>query len=370
MKQEIFIPEYSLKLNFTPNSIECYDLISKKVVSSIPFHKKFIKLKKVSYNSFQIIDQKDKLINTINIKLFSEKNRISTGAEYILDISMDSPDHGFYFGLYEIGEFSLLKNEELAIIRSFPIQYCSKGCHTAENMIYVCLRENETSNRPFLYYLVKIDWYTKKEPKILFKKPVPSQIMGISQIKDNLYLGLKTGQLLIYNIKVDEIIKNINLFTNSISAIELGFENIIVSSGKGEVASISTKGDILWLSELTNAKILTINYYRSNILVSDIDGKYFQLNPKTGSVIDKGIWNLNSVKETTTASNLINFRNWFVLAGYGGIWGFWSENHSTIYHHYMEDPLIRKIYLHPSGFFTGDDEGYIRFWKLGGISFK
>lgn len=31
----------------------------------------------------------------------------------------------------------------------------------------------------------------------------------------------------------------------------------------------------------------------------------------------------------------------------------------------MEDPLIRKLCPHPLGFFNGDDDGYIRFWKRG-----
>jgi len=58
------------------------------------------------------------------------------------------------------------------------------------------------------------------------------------------------------------------------------------------------------------------------------------------------------------------------MTGYGGIWGFWSKNYNKKYYLYMDDPLIRIVRHHPTGFFSGDDEGCIRFWKLGEVKIQ
>ncbi len=367
MRRVEYIPEYSMEVLFSSNRIECYDLISKKVVCSRSYRERIANILKVTFNFFLIYNKRNKLIDGIYIDLASERSRVATGAQYIRDLFMDTPTHGYYFGTYEIGEFSLLKGEELVIKRSYPLKYCSKGCVTPENMFYFGLRESETINGPHSFYLVKLDWNKKEEPLILWKKSIPSSIMGISRIEDQLYLGLKTGTIQIWDIEKDEILKSINVFNNPLSAMELGFDSIIATSWKGETASISPNGDIQWRIHLTQEKIETIFGDINEIMIADIKGNYFQLNSKTGNIIEKGIWDLTSVRGATIASNLIFFRDWFVLTGYGGVWAYWNEDYSKIFHYYMEDPLIRKLYPHPLGFYTGDDTGYIRFWKIGGI---
>ena len=367
MRRVEYIPEYSMEILFSSNRIQCFDLKSKKVVCSRSYRERIANVIKVTFNNFLIYNKRNKLIDGIYIDLASERSRVATGAQYIRDLFMDTPTHGYYFGTYEIGEFSLLKGEELVIKRSYPLKYCSKGCVTPENTFYFGLRESETINGPHSFYLVKLDWNNKEEPLILWKKSIPSSIMGISRIEDRLYLGLKTGTIQIWDIEKDEILKSINVFNNPISAIELGFDSIIATSWKGETASISPDGDIQWRIELTQEKIETIFGDINEIMIADIKGNYFQLNSKTGNIIEKGIWDLTSVRGATIASNLIIFRDWFVLTGYGGVWAFWNEDYSKIFHYYMEDPLIRKLYPHPLGFYTGDDTGYIRFWKIGGI---
>jgi len=367
MRRVEYIPEYSMEILFSSNRIQCYDLISKQIVCSRSYRERIANVIKVTFNNFLIYNKKNKLISNIYIDLVSERSRVATGAQYIRDLFMDTPTHGYYFGTYEIGEFSLLKGEELVIKRSYPLKYCSKGCVTPENKFYFGLRESETINGPHSFYLVKLDWNNKEEPLILWKKSIPSSIMGISRIEDRLYLGLKTGTIQIWDIEKDEILKSINVFNNPISAIELGFDSIIATSWKGETASISPDGDLQWRIKLTQEKIETIFGDINEIMIADIKGNYFQLNSKTGNIIEKGIWDLTSVRGATIASNLIIFRDWFVLTGYGGVWAFWNEDYSKIFHYYMEDPLIRKLYPHPLGFYTGDDTGYIRFWKIGGI---
>ncbi|MHA1985781.1 MAG: hypothetical protein ACW98D_03985 [Promethearchaeota archaeon] len=361
-----FIPEYSMEIEFSRKSIQGFDLISKKVVCSKSYRAKIAHVEKVTFNSFLLYDENDEVIDGIYIDLVSERSRVATGAQYIRDLYMDTPTHGYYFGTYELGEFSLI-GEKLVVKRSYPIKYCSKGIVTPNETIYFGLRESETEKGPHSYFLVKLDWNKSGEPLILWKKSIPSPVMGITRIEDKLYLGLKTGIVQIWDIEKNKLIKTINLYNNPISTTELGFDSIIVTSWKGEIGSISPEGNIQWRKKFTDEKIDTILGDINMITFTDIKGNYFQLNSKTGNIIEKGIWNLISVKGATTASNLINFRDWFVLTGYGGVWAFWKEDYNKIFHHYLEDPLIRKLYPHPLGFYTGDDTGYIRFWKIGGI---
>lgn len=356
-----------MEVIFSSNLIECFDLKSNKVVFSRSFSEKIASVRKVTFNSFLIYNQRKKIINSVVIDLASERNRVATGAQYIRDMYMDAPTHGYYFGTYEIGEFSLNEREELVIERSYALNYCSKGCVSTNNMFYFGLRESPTSSGSHSYYLVKLDWNRKEEPLILWKKSIPSSIMGIFRIENRLYFGLKTGTVQIWDTDKDEILKSIKPFNNPISTMELGLDSVITTSWNGETALISLDGDIQWRIKLTNEKIETIFSDIDKIMIVDIKGNYFQLNSKTGNIIEKGIWTLEYVKGATIASNLIIFRDWYVLAGYGGVWAFWNENYSKIFHYYMEDPLIRKLYPHPLGFYTGDDTGYIRFWKLGGI---
>lgn len=361
------IPEYSMRVLFFSKHIQCYDLISKKVVCSRTYNTKIADIQKVNFNKFLILDVEGNVLDSIYIDLVSERSKVATGAQYIRDLYMDSPNHGYYIGTYEIGEFSLLQEENLEIKRSYLLKYCSKGYVTPDNVFYLGIRESKTFYGPHSYYLAKLDWRKKEEPLILWKKSVPSSIMGISQINNQIYIGLKTGDLQIWDIEKDEFVKKVHLFDNPISIIELGFDNIISTSWKGEIASISSDGDIQWSNSISKEKIETIFGDINQTLVIDIKGNYFQLNSKTGNIIEKGLWDLISVRNATIASNLISFRDWFILAGYGGVWGFWNKDYSKIFHHYLEDPLIRRLYPHPLGLFTGDDTGYLRFWKIGGI---
>ncbi|MFX1313181.1 MAG: hypothetical protein ACFFHD_11300 [Promethearchaeota archaeon] len=367
MKLVVNIPEYSMRILFTSKLIQCYDLISKKVVCSKNYSSKIANIEKLNFNNFLILNAKDKILDIIYIDLVSERSKAATGAQYIRDLYMDSSTHGYYIGLYEIGEYSLLQSENLEIKKSYPLKYCSKGYITSDNVFYLGLRESKTFNGPHSYYILKLDWGREEEPVILWKKAIPSSIMGISQIENQIYVGLKSGDIQVWDIDKDELVKNVHLFDNPISIIELGFDNIIISSWKGEIASISPDGDIQWRKSLSQEKIETIFGDINHTMVVDIKGNYFKLNSKTGNTIDKGLWDLNLVRNATIASNLISFRDWFILAGYGGIWAFWNKDYNKIFHYYMEDPLIRRLYPHPLGLFTGDDTGYLRFWKIGGI---
>jgi len=121
MKRIEKIPEYSMEVRFYDNAIHCYDLISEEIVASKTHKNKIKSVQKVSFNLFQLLDKNSAVIKYVSIDLASERSRVMTNAQYIFDIHMDTPNHGFYFGTYEIGEFSLLEDIRLKVDRSYPL---------------------------------------------------------------------------------------------------------------------------------------------------------------------------------------------------------------------------------------------------------
>lgn len=361
MKRIEKIPEYSVEVRFYDKIIQCYDLISKEIVTSKTFKERIKDIQKTSFNRFLVIDDIGKKF-TVYINLVKERSRAATNAQYILDLHMDTPNHGYYFGLYEIGEFFLIEDIKLIINRSYPLKYCTRGCVTPSKQFYLGLRESKTINGPHFHFLMKLDWNRKQEPLIIWKKPVPSSIIAICLMEDRLFLGLKTGNLQIWDIKKEECEEDINLFESAISVIEVGNNKIIIASWTGETTALSKSRRILWKTKLSKEKIVGIYEDNNGIKILDSGGNFFHLNSATGAVVNKLVWDFNS---QGGASNLIVFRDWFVATGGTGIWAHWSKDYSISYHYDMNDPLIRKLYPHPLGFFTGDDDGYIRFWKIG-----
>ena len=365
------IPEYSLEVRFYDYLIECYDLITNEIVASKTFIKRIVGIHKSKENSFHLLNEKRKAIGRIAIKidLVKEISRFETDAGYIFDICMDTPTHGYYIGYYEIGEFSL-RNNKIQINTSLSLKYCRKGCLTSSKHIYLGLREDNSNNYQSIHFLVKLDWSGRKEPLIKWKKIVPSAIMAMCLIDTLLFLGLKDGTVQIWDIEKDICIKDFKLFESALSVIKKVEDKLIMASWNGETAIISKNGTVHRKTKLSKNKIIAIYEYNNTIMLIDKKGNLYQIDYRSCDVINTGVQNLISVKDGTLASNIIDFRNWFILTGYGGIWAFWSKDFNKIYHLYMDDPLIRILHQHPVGFFSGDDEGYIRFWKLGKVKIR
>lgn len=296
-----------------------------------------------------------------------EKSRVGTNAQYIFDLCMDSPNHGYYFGTYEIGEYSLIKKGKLKIVQSYPVSYCTRGCAGLLKELYFGLREKTKLSESPSFFLVKLDWNKKVEPIIVWKEPITSAILAISLIKNRLFVGLKTGTLQIWDILKEECLNKISLFNSAVAAIHSGVNNIIITSLTGEICSLSENGNILWKADISKEKINGILEDKGIIKSLDVKGNFFYVNPLSGEIIKKFIWDLGKKWEGSTLSNLIVVRGWFIATGGAGIWARRSKNLNKSFRYYMEDPLIRTLASHPKGFYSGDDDGFIRFWKIGKI---
>lgn len=351
------VGEYSLEVRFLDNSIEIYDLITDKIINKKQTPKKIKKLEKIEYNYFLLNDR-----YSVRIGLFDEKHKIATGGQYILGFWTDSDDHGYYFGLYEIGEFSLLNNEFLKIEKVFKFQYCNKGVFVSPGYLYFGLRESETLYGPHLYYLAKLDW---NKLEIKMKKALASPVMAIHTDMDKLIIGLKNGKLQIWDLVKDECENQLKIFESSVSELEVLNKEIILASYSGEVKMIDLNGNLKWSIKLSDRRISGLLIKENTIAILDENGHFFEIDNSSGKLIKSKDWN-----KRLTYSNLIFFRNWYISAGIG-ISSHLSENFKYSYSggtYKIEDTLIRRLSGHSLGFFSGDDDGYVRYWKVGNIT--
>ncbi|MHA2050788.1 MAG: PAS domain-containing protein, partial [Promethearchaeota archaeon] len=127
----------------------------------------------------------------------------------------------------------------------------------------------------------------------------------------------------------------------------------------GEIVCLSKNGKILWEDKISQTGIYGIYEFDDNIIIIDREGKFFRIDSGTGRIL------LKQDLKFSISSNLIFIRDWFVVSGNAAVWVFWRKDLSSIYSHTQIDPLIRKLYPNPSGFYTGDDDGNIQFWKFG-----
>ena len=358
------IPYYSVEVRFHENMIQCYDELSKKVLASTPYTNDIKNLRIENNQLYLVLIKKKKIISEISIllELISKKSELRTEAGYILDLHMFSPSHGFYFGYYEIGEFKLTEEMRLKKLRSYPVQNCTKGRVTKSKYIYIGCRENDD------YFLVKLNWKSNKNPEILMKKSIPSAVMVMETIEDHLFIGLKNGNLQLWDLKKDEMIKKISLFSSTFSVLTAKGENITVASRSGDIARISKNGIIQWRTNITQEKIVGIYEDKNYILVINVRGDRFHININSDKPVTRRYIPLNLKGNAGLSSSIVKYRGRFVITGYGGIWAF-SQQNSYLYmnsiHKQMGDPLMRIIKQHPFGFYSGDDEGSVCFWTLG-----
>ncbi|MFW9996044.1 MAG: hypothetical protein ACFFD4_28645 [Candidatus Odinarchaeota archaeon] len=366
---KFIIPEFSIEVIFTENGVLTRDLIANTTLFSESFLKKVVNvIREEDYNTFSAktagvseIDTEPVKDYDVIIEFASQHSEISTGAGYILDISVDSHDHGYYFGLYQIGEFSLDGDGNLVLLRTFDLQHVVAGSGLVdEKLMYVILREEELPAKAQHYYLIKLDW-EKNPPEFIWKKSLKTAAGTMLTHGKKLYIGMNDGSLEIWDLEEGKILEAKQLFTNGVRKIERGFQDILLSAQSGETAALTEEGEILWKTKLGASGIQGLVEDERGIHLASEKGDYSCLAPKTGEKTDSFRW------VPIPASNLVVVRDWLVGSGSYGVHGVYLKDKKKTYHHFMEDPLIRRFVRHPRGFITGDDDGKIRFWKIGGI---
>ncbi|MHA1931818.1 MAG: hypothetical protein ACW96X_04710, partial [Promethearchaeota archaeon] len=170
MKEVLTIPEYSIEIRFNDYEIHCFDLISNQIMDSKTYSKKIKTIQKQSFKHFLLLDDEDKIIDEVSVELVKEINKCATDAGYIFELYIDKPNHGYFVGTYEIGDFYFSKDYTLIKKRSYPLQYCTRGCIDSSQNFYIGLREKSPKDNQDLHYLAKIDWKKADDNLIVWKK--------------------------------------------------------------------------------------------------------------------------------------------------------------------------------------------------------
>ncbi len=130
-KKRFSIPEYDVDVEFAQDIIQVLDCSSDRLLNSKNMEEKeLIKLDNLvrrSFQSFKAISESGKNY-LVNLNFVSQHDVLSTGGEYILNICMTTAYHGFYFGLYEIGEFTINPQSfTFHLVNSYPCKYVGSG---------------------------------------------------------------------------------------------------------------------------------------------------------------------------------------------------------------------------------------------------
>jgi len=355
-----------IEVRLLDNQIQCYNLKSRQVVAQEHYTKPIEKIEKKNNSTYLMLNKKNEYISTIAIftSFVDEVCRFSTSAGYILGLQMLTATHGFYFGYYEIGEFFLKKSNKLLKRKVFPVNVCIIGCGTVLKQLYLSVRKNDK------YFIIKLDWKRKHVPVLIWEKEVPSTIMVMEITENRLFTGMKDGTIQIWDTDKDEFIEENKILSSEISLIKVYENYIIVGDKTGEVASISYNASIKWKIKLSEHSIVGMHQRENDLIIIDADGKIYAIDSTSGNLIGNPEEIVSKGKNVKFVSDLVTYRGYFVVSVYGGIWYISSINLLSSFQHYMNDPLVRVLKQHPFGFYSGDDEGYIRFWTLGSVSIK
>lgn len=371
MKFVFEISEYSYEIHIEGKKIQYIDQTSQQIIYSKSLRKPIKEVKKEQYDRYKLIHSKVHQYNLIVGPNPKFKSEIITKSNYILDLHLKSPTHGYFFGLYQIGEFILTKRNKLVLRKAFPIKFCNKGWVTPSNEVYLSLRESETLNGPHSYFFVKLNWKKKPKPSLVWKKQVKNAIISINQISNILFLGMKDGSLQRWDIKNDKWLKGIDLFKSPISVLEQNNDKIIAATRSGDIATLQEDGHITWRVKTGKEQINGVFEDNKGIHVVNYRGMYYQIDSTTGKIITQKNWNIDSFPDKSTLSNMIVARNWIIISSGGNFAGYWKDNNiETFRKNRGNQPLVQQLATHPKGFYSGDDYGRIIFWELPLISIK
>ncbi|MFX1489316.1 MAG: hypothetical protein ACFFBI_09225, partial [Promethearchaeota archaeon] len=124
-------------------------------------------------------------------------------------------------------------------------------------------------------------------------------------------------------------------------------------------------GNILWKNKISQTAITGVSEKDNSVIIIDRNGNFLHIDLETGNILEKEELELKGVYDPSISSNIIFIRDWFVISGDATVWIYWNRNSGLVRNYYSEDPLIRILVPNPSGFYTGDDDGCVQFWKLG-----
>ncbi|MHA1672941.1 MAG: hypothetical protein ACTSYI_04885 [Promethearchaeota archaeon] len=304
---------------------------------------------------------------TIYIGLLYEASTLKTKGEYIMDFIRDTTSHGFYFGLYEIGEFCINHQQKLELLHSFEIQYISLGRLIPDSYDFLLsLRETDPETNAHTYFCVRLHWQSPT-PSVVWKKTIPISLKGLIFQGNTAQLGFHSGKLEQWDIISGESLGQRQLFTSELFHLiqaQPHESGIVYAAGRSEevleLVAITKSGEIEWKFTFEGGYIEALKQDGQGIHIINEKGIYHCIDPQSGT-------SLHSHDFKCDSSDLALFRDWIVVSKYGGWTSVYRKDWHSSFSHFINDPLLRKLVAYPFGVISGDDEGIIRYWQVGQV---
>jgi hypothetical protein len=354
--------ELDLKVRFTEKEILLIDIPSNELQELFLVDNKIESIDLLTYPSICYhVNYTNQSCQNLTIEEFGLMSEVRTNSEYILKIDMQSINRGFYFGLYEIGEFELI-DSKIKLLRSQKLHYVDRGWIIQDNTLILSLRttistEIETSD--YKYFITAFVWEKDKKLKKLWEIKTTSSLRGLIQLKDDMFIfGYMNGKFEIFSSKKRKSLKSTKLFDTGFSYMCLKNEKIYCSSYKGEVACLTMNGTVVWKKTFGDSRIYNIE--TKNDQLHFISGKrnYYILSASNGDVIKTKQFTFGSPQNFS--SNFIFIKEWFIISGQAHLAHIHKSGKEIFIH--ANDPLIRVLQAHSKGYITGD-EGKLSFYK-------
>lgn len=348
----------AITFRFERNKVTILDQNTSRIIRTIPFYAEITTVHTLG-RGYHIIFS-DNSCKIMAIRPFGFRCGAQTKGEYILRLQMESENTGYYFGLYELGKFELLDNEQLKITGSYSVHYLDNGWILKNKKIILSLRKQMTRTYDEKKYSIgAYSWNSHSPQKLWEIDPTYSLNALIELDNDQVLFGFLNGEIAIFLQEQMKIVKTVKVFSGTVSFMCSEGKSVYCSSSKGEVACITHDLATQWKISLDDSAINTIHFKDDKLVIFTAQKKLFIVDPDTGVILQEK--NLSIKSPRTFSSNFIICKDWMIMSGDAHLVHIPPSGY--IFTIYSEDPLIRVLKPHPFGYFTGDDEGKIKFWS-------
>ncbi len=162
------IDDLGILVRFTKKSVQILEKETLNEIETELLEKEIFEVHVQGYKYH--ITYKNKICQVLSIKPFALLCTRKTKSEYILQFQMQDERRGYYFGLYEFGEFEVLETEKIHILRAHEQYYIDRGWVTKDKTIVLSMRDHlnreaETEN----YAIIGYKWNTNTTPEKIWE---------------------------------------------------------------------------------------------------------------------------------------------------------------------------------------------------------
>lgn len=352
------IDDLGIQVRFSKNMIEIQETESLDILETRLLVKEISVIHVLGFKYH--ITFHDKSCQVLSIVPFKLLHTGKTKSEYILKLNMQDEQRGYYFGLYEFGEFEVLGTDEIKILRSHEQFYVDGGWITRDKTIILSIRDHlNRDSKSENYAIAGYKWDPGTSPEKIWEIQPTYSVNALVEIDDNLLLfGYLNGEIGLFSRKEAKILKTEKIFEGKFLYIGLEGKLIFCSSFKGEIACLKLDGTIIWQQNLGDRPIHNIVKRKNQLHIISSKKILYFLDAETGKILQEKIIIVDP--PGSLSSTAIYYKDWLIVSGEGCIINISPTG--KIFSLDLYGQLIRVVANHPKGFLTGDDDGNIKLW--------